>query len=744
MKSINIKVLRTFKNNFSLFSGTILLSMLIALFVTACLSVGSTITDTVQGIMDGQNIESCEFVLLNDLDNPEEVEQKFNAEIDDIQYYDDENGDKTLRVFKENSKVDKPYVTDGDNLSNEDEIMINRDYAKNNDLAIGDKIDVNGTTFTICGFYLRPDYMYMLKSGSDPYVNKDNFGIAMVTEKAFEAHFTDCKKAYSAVFKEADYDNDFTISFREYLNEHYTILSYTSADSNVRITTANSLGEGVVRMVYTYSPVIYILIMGFLIVTLTRVMKCERKNIGIMLSFGYTKREIAVSYMKLVSIVSLIGSIIGSVIGILVTPALTNFYAADLIMPKINYGINIAGIVVAVVVPLILMAAAAYIYISRALRTDAVMLLRNTYTKKSSAKGGKAFSHSNANTAFKYNFRMILRNKLRYFIFLVGNFIAACLILMGIIIGCTINHVLDDQEKFVNSYEYSYRMKSVHYDYTGEGEAMLSASLETKDTGGSLAVTGIQDDSQYLTFQLKDGGDADISNGFYISYCASVFYDIQTGDTVTLIDPASLEEYQVKIDGVLDINKERAIYCSTENAAKLLGYENGAYNVVISDDPIHFDEGDLSTTVRSSNIVSTLKELFKPLMQTIYVIVALGAIMGIVVISMVSKLTTDENTSNIVMLKIFGYKRREIASMVFGLNKYFAIIGYLAALPVMMLLCKMMCISEIENYGLYMKVYFPWYYMLLTFVVYFAVFLLTQLWAQRKINSIPTITEQRE
>lgn len=71
MKSINIKVLRTFKNNFSLFSGTILLSMLIALFVTACLSVGSTITDTVQGIMDGQNIESCEFVLLNDLDNPE-------------------------------------------------------------------------------------------------------------------------------------------------------------------------------------------------------------------------------------------------------------------------------------------------------------------------------------------------------------------------------------------------------------------------------------------------------------------------------------------------------------------------------------------------------------------------------------------------------------------------------------------------------------------------------------------------
>ena len=139
-----------------------------------------------------------------------------------------------------------------------------------------------------------------------------------------------------------------------------------------------------------------------------------------------------------------------------------------------------------------------------------------------------------------------------------------------------------------------------------------------------------------------------------------------------------------------------------------------------------------------------MKELFKPLMQTIYVIVALGAIMGIVVISMVSKLTTDENTSNIVMLKIFGYKRREIAGMVFGLNKYFAIIGYLAALPVMMMMCKMMCISEIENYGLYMKVYFPWYYMLLTFVVYFAVFLLTQLWTQRKINSIPTIAEQRE
>jgi len=82
--------------------------------------------------------------------------------------------------------------------------------------------------------------------------------------------------------------------------------------------------------------------------------------------------------------------------------------------------------------------------------------------------------------------------------------------------------------------------------------------------------------------------------------------------------------------------------------------------------------------------------------------------------------------------------------MIFGLNKWFAIIAYAASLPLMMLMCKMMCISEIENYGLYMNVYFPWYYMLITGVAFFAVFMIAQLAAYKRINSVSTVSEQRE
>ena len=484
--------------------------------------------------------------------------------------------------------------------------------------------------------------------------------------------------------------------------------------------------------------------MGFLVITLTRVMKRERRNIGIMLSFGYTKREIAASYVKLVCIVSLSGSIIGVILGVLVTPFLTDFYSMDLIMPNMDYRTEPKGIIMAVAIPLILMSLAAYLYISKALKNDAVMLLRNSYSKKQSSRGRRMFSKTDLSNSFKYNIRLILRNKLRYFVFFAGNLIASCLILMGVIIGFTINHVLDEQEKYVNSYGYSYRMKNVDYEYDGKGEAVLTMALETKDTGGSIAVTGIKDDSKYLSFDMKEGGKADITDGFYISYCASVFYNISCGDTITLISPASLDEYSVKIDGVLDINKERAIYCSIDKAAELFGYDKGAYDMVISDDPLDFDEDVLSSTVKSADIVSTLEKLFKPLMQTIYVIIVLGVIMGVVVILMISRLTTDENTSNMTMLKIFGYTRREIGKMIFGLNKWFAIIAYAASLPLMMLMCKMMCISEIENYGLYMNVYFPWYYMLITGVAFFAVFMIAQLAAYKRINSVSTVSEQRE
>lgn len=52
--------------------------------------------------------------------------------------------DSTLRIFKPRNEVDKVCLMDGEMPQQEDEIAIDRMYADNNSLKVGDTIKVGG------------------------------------------------------------------------------------------------------------------------------------------------------------------------------------------------------------------------------------------------------------------------------------------------------------------------------------------------------------------------------------------------------------------------------------------------------------------------------------------------------------------------------------------------------------------------------------------------------------------------
>ena len=69
----------------------------------------------------------------------------------------------------------------------DDEVAIDRVFATNNDLAVGDEVELEGRTYTICGIMTQPDSQALFLNNSDFTVNTITYGVAEVTDGGFAA-----------------------------------------------------------------------------------------------------------------------------------------------------------------------------------------------------------------------------------------------------------------------------------------------------------------------------------------------------------------------------------------------------------------------------------------------------------------------------------------------------------------------------------------------------------------------------
>ena len=104
--------------------------------------------------------------------------------------YDTKEVDSTLRIFKNRKDVDKICLMDGELPTTDTEIAIDRMYADNNDLQIGDTLTLKDKAFTISGLVALSDYSALFSSASDMMFDAVKFGVAIVTDDAFDAFGT--------------------------------------------------------------------------------------------------------------------------------------------------------------------------------------------------------------------------------------------------------------------------------------------------------------------------------------------------------------------------------------------------------------------------------------------------------------------------------------------------------------------------------------------------------------------------
>ena len=135
------------------------------------------------------NIEDGNFELYIEADD--KLIEKLEAEKVTVykNYYIEEDTkeiDSVLRIFKNREEINKVCIMNGRLPISSDEIAIDRMYADNNSLSVGDTLTVGGKKLKIIGLVALSDYSALYSNPSDMMFDAVKFGVAVMTEDGFE------------------------------------------------------------------------------------------------------------------------------------------------------------------------------------------------------------------------------------------------------------------------------------------------------------------------------------------------------------------------------------------------------------------------------------------------------------------------------------------------------------------------------------------------------------------------------
>lgn len=124
---------------------------------------------------------------------PDEIKEKFEngmaMKIYGSFYFDEyisETG-ATVRVYKQSDELNKPCLLSGELPSQDSEIAIDRVFAKNNGINIGDTVTLNGKSLEITGFIALPNYSTLFENNTDSMFDSINFSVAVMTDGGFDS-----------------------------------------------------------------------------------------------------------------------------------------------------------------------------------------------------------------------------------------------------------------------------------------------------------------------------------------------------------------------------------------------------------------------------------------------------------------------------------------------------------------------------------------------------------------------------
>lgn len=734
---INKKINRTMMENKSQYLGALILIIISCLLYTMFNQLSSNLYNINSNFQKDYIQEDANFITDKNLSDIKALEEKFNMIIEENKTIDYTLSDnKTIRIFSENAKINIPAIVEGKNLNTSD-ILIDPAYAKANNLRIGDSIEIYNKTFNISGFMSLPNYIYPLKQESDLLSDANNFGIAVVSKDDFR-NMNKSNTFYSIKFKGDNSSVDTKIDeFKDYLrNENIVIIKWTNASENPRISYVDTEIDNMNAMSSSMPVAILILTCILTGVVMWRMLKKESIIIGTLYALGYRKREIMRHYIMYPLSISVIGGIIGTVLGVMSVSPMLNYMLEYFNMPTGSLSLNIKYIVISILLPIVFLVVCGYFMINKTLKYSPINLMRGSNASNKVNFIERNLKLDKLKFSTKFKLREQLRSIPRSLFLLLGVIFATMLLLLGFASKSSMDFLINDTYENAYKYQYQYVFNTLQKDKYSNAEAFsVSPFILDNNDKVNFSIYGINDSSKFISFQDKRGKNLSTDKVIITKPLADKL-KVKENDTIKIINKLDSREYSVTIDSIAETYVGDYIYMPLSEFNIMLKYPSDSYMGLWSDDKLNISEDKLLSTTTISDFKKAFDNMTKSMQYSIGTIAFISFIIGLIVIYVVTSLIVEENKGSISLMKILGYKNKEVYSLILNSSSFLVVLGYIVGVPLLLISLKAMFTSVSESMNVDFPVTINYIYVILGFIVIYLTYEISKALNKKRINKI--------
>lgn len=617
--------------------------------------------------------------------------------------------------------IDGVHLVSGRLLSEQvDECLVNDAFLQANQLSLGDRLQVtvNGRrqSLKIVGTVYSPEYIYAIRNAAEMFPNPEKFGLIWVQTEWAESRL-DLQNAINEIVAEV-YDPEALDALLDQADKRlksYGIHAKVKREQQLSHWYFNSEIEGL-EVSATVTPAIFLMIAALiLVILLTRMVRRERPQIGLLKAYGYSTLQLAAHYLKFAGLIGALGGLLGFVFGQWMGSGMIQLYVSFYTLPVLRYQFY----------PGLLLNAMA---ISMGCAMAAALLVVRTVAGISPATAMRAESPRSAHKTWlehlpwlwqrlSFTHKIIFRNMARYPLrsgfTVLGVMLSTVIVLMGYFSGDAVQYMLEHQFEKVQREDlrvafYLERGSAAlnearRWPHVRRVEPLLNYPFELRKgwRKKEVLVMGLPDQMQL--FQLLDTENQPVrlrGNGLTLLDITARELGVTVGDTLTLKPLVRFErEREVQVEAIVRQYIGGGAYMRLEALSRLLG-ESQAFSTLLiqTDSPDPAQTQALQAVLKEIPAVASVEvkqDSLDNFNQTIGESMGLSMFFlsffaGIIAISVIYNATAiniTERSREMASLQVLGYTPREVGRMVFNENLYLSLLGLLLGLPMGTWMC---------------------------------------------------------
>lgn len=511
---------------------------------------------------------------------------------------------------------------------------------------------------------------------------------------------------------------DFDKDVREFLDDNYEVNipnleSFYENIDNPRIASDAASDVILKRLVSLVAGAILVMLFAYVIsVFIIHQINEESSVIGTLYAMGIKKSSLIAHYVLLPTIVTFVAGLIGMAVGF--SEVGVDFQMLDSYLyysiPQMDKIYPVYIIMYCLVMSPVISVIVNVLVINKKLSKTALSLIKNE--QENLVKGASISANAagkgrrkDGNFLRQYTSRQISRERRSVLTVIMGMVVALLIFMIGLNCYVLCNNVKRDNIEDIN-YEYMYILKYPMEEAPKDAEACYMKNLSMKYLDYSLDVNiiGIDEDNKYYNF--KTSGN---KKELVIASSTAQKYDLKVGDTFILDDISEDRSYAFAVSDIVDYSIGLTAYMDIDEMRELFGEDDDYFNMLVSDKDLNIDGGRVYSVTKRADIENAAGIFVDQMMSLIVILIVVSILIFIAVMYLMLNVMIDRAAFGISLVKIFGYRMREIRKVYLDGNFYAVIAGACIGIPIVKKIADSIYPYFIANTAMGMDLKFDWF-----------------------------------